>query len=127
MASDSGKRSPSFTDREATTRKDVGMLGEQRLESWFAPTKGIETDALVVEIDLCADQSMRPVLAHGEAMAEDGCVTVIIGTPDENDRAAGRRLKIEREVLRHGCTRWSAFDSHDSTASRCSDVALGVI
>ncbi len=77
------------------------MRTEQWLESGFATTKSIETDAFVVEIDFGADQAMRPVLGHEESMTEDRSMAAIVSTANENDCAARASLKIQDEIVRH--------------------------
>ena len=41
------------------------------MERWFAATKGIKANAVVVEIDFSTDQPMRPLLGDEKAVTED--------------------------------------------------------
>ena len=103
------------------------MRTEQRLESGFATTKRIEADALVVEVDFGADQPMRPVLGHRKAMTEERGEAAIVGTTDENDRAARPSLKIEHGIRRHWTAWGSAFDAHGCTMPGGGNVTFRVI
>jgi hypothetical protein len=51
-------------------RKSVGVLGQQRLGFRIAASKGEKTNDIEVEIDLSADESMRPKGIDQEAMTK---------------------------------------------------------
>jgi hypothetical protein len=74
----------------------VRDLADEGLVVRFAAPEGVEAEPTPVEIDLCADEPVEPVLVDRQAMAEDGGQPSV-GRPAEKDEPTDRRL-IEIEV-----------------------------
>ena len=71
------------------------MLREQRLIGGLSPTKCEETYAVMIEADLGANETMRPVGIDWKTSAEQRNRTVIVGVTNEDDGAGGMGAQIE--------------------------------
>jgi hypothetical protein len=64
------------------------MLGQERLGSRFAASKGKKTNDTKLEINLCADESMGPKRIDQEATTKHRDQPMIVSSPDEDDRSS---------------------------------------
>ena len=84
---------------EPPVRQPVGHLMEQRLSVRLAPPQGVEPDPAGVEVDLGADQPVRPRGVHLEPPAQQLDTALLAGPPQVDDPAAGPRLQVQVPAL----------------------------
>src|SRR5438552_13545484 len=76
----------SFLGSPAGRRVGVDHFMQQRLDLGIATTQGIKANALMREVDVATDQSVRPVLVDGITAAENIDSTTLIAAPTEDQR-----------------------------------------
>lgn len=103
------------------------MLGEERLSSRLSTSESEKTNVASVEIDLCADEPMRPSGIDEEATAKHRNLSAVIGASNEDDRPARMCLQVEESIRRHRCSCWCTLDSESALTARGGNVAVGVI
>ena len=98
-----------------------GLLGRS------AAPQGKGTDAMLIEVDLAARQAVRPVGAHGEALAEQVGVASLTGATDEDHLPGERCVQVQLEVLGHRPARWSGFGGRVRAGAVGGDVAIRAV
>ena len=99
----------------------IRYCGQQRLISGRTAPQCKAADAMMIEIDFTAHQAMKPVGAHGKALAEQMHLAGFVSAANEDHESAQRCVQIEPEVLGHWATWRSCFSRHRGAGAACAD------
>jgi hypothetical protein len=80
---------------ERSCGHSVMNLVQQGLIGWIAAPQGEALNALLVELDLAANQSVCPLWIDGNAMTEQPDMAVIIGAPEIDETADQWGIKMK--------------------------------
>lgn len=83
----------------------------------------MESDAVLIEVDVAAHEAMDPVGINEECSSEEIGVALIAGAADEDDGTAGPGLQIELPV----CGECSALRRRFATDRRAATVCGNVV
>jgi hypothetical protein len=98
---------------------------KERLVVMLSASEGEELDAVVIEVDFCADQPMWPLATDGVRVSQDGGLAAVGSAPDEEDLSSQRSLKIEFPVTGKRTTGRRLADADRSTLTQCRQVVVG--
>ena len=99
----------SIASAEGPLDDRVGEGLEQGLDFGFAAPEPPDSDFVVIEVDLGADQSMRPLGKHFDAVAEHRDVPGFVGASQKDQYASKRRIEVEPPALGKNRSRRSQF------------------
>ena len=103
----------------------IGKLAKQRLAIGVASAQGIKADALMGKVNVAAHQSMEPMLIHGEGLAEQMHVAVIVASAQIDHRSLERGLEIELEPSGESAPVGGGFPPGGGFAAISRDVMRG--
>jgi hypothetical protein len=91
----------------------------------LSASEGEEMDAIVIEVDFCADQPMWPLATDGVRVSENGDMSAVGRTADKKDTSSEWGLKIEFPVRGKRATWRSLADADRSTLTQRREVVVG--
>jgi hypothetical protein len=105
----------------------VRDLSEQGLVLWLSSSEGVEADDVGVEVELAADEAVRPEWVDGEGVAEQADLATIVGSSEENNFPCGMSLKVLPPRLREGLPEGGCQDAFGGSGSRGGNEPGGLI
>jgi hypothetical protein len=87
---------------EASSWQRIGVLTEEWLILRVAAPEAVELDAAAVQLDLAADQPMRPARIERKGVAQEHHRAGLSGASEEDEAARRHRLQIELPGRRNG-------------------------
>jgi hypothetical protein len=112
---------------EGFWRELVRDLGDQGLELGLPAAEGVEANGVGVKVDFAADEAMRPEWVDREGTTKQTDLTMIVGTPKEDDLAGGMSLKVLPPRLREGLSEGSGQDAFGGSGSSGGNELGGLI
>src|SRR5713226_5716926 len=103
----------------------IGGSSQQMVFLGRAATQCMEENSASSEIDFTTNESMRPDVGYGEALAEKMDSTCLIGAAQVDDRAVERGIQIELEALGEWPALGSLLAARGAASAVCADVAIG--
>lgn len=97
---------------KASEGQRVRKISKQRLGVGLPSAQGIETQGSLIEIDLTADQAVRPPAIDQEGVTQQVDLSLLAGAPQKDNAAAGMRLKIEVPPFGKESAGGSRLDAH---------------
>jgi hypothetical protein len=94
---------------------------------WLSSSEGVEADGVGVEVELAADESVRPELVDGEGVAEQADLAAIVGASEEDNLAYGMSLKVLAPRLREGLPEGGCQDAFGGSGSCGGNEPGGLI
>lgn len=70
---------------------------------------------------------MRPVAIYEESPAEQGGMTIVVGSANEDDLTLRPCLKVDLQVVMEGHTLWSTFNSKNGSSSCRGNIQVGAM
>src|SRR5208283_1155166 len=107
---------------EGTFWQGVRHLVQERLVRWLAASQGEETDGVVVQVDLRANEAMQPMSIDFERMTEKAGPPLVVGASQEDDHSVRNLLQVQTPMFGKGTTTWCGFDAGAAALLRCRDV-----
>lgn len=100
---------------------------EQRLIVGCSSSQSEELDALQIQVDFRADQSMDPVVVHEESVSQDFQRAVAVGASEKDDFPRGLGLQVQTPVVRDWSSGRSRLDADGAAFSGSGDVSPGAL
>ena len=96
---------------EGSFREDIGSGAQAGVMGWFSSAERMEANRVSIEIEIAADQTMRPQTVYVKAAAEKADRSTLRGAADEDHQTARMRLEILTPTNGKGASRRSRFDA----------------
>src|SRR6266404_3210135 len=111
---------------EPTVGESIVHFQDLRLISRIFPSESAETDLILVQIHITADQAVGPHLTERPALPQQRHLAVAATPPQINQPPPRPLLQVEFPVLREGPTVRGGLDSCCAFLPQGSDVLLGM-
>ena len=108
---------------EGSLREDIGSGAQAGVMGWFSSAERMEANRVSIEIEIAADQTMRPQTVYVKAAAEKADRSTLRGAADEDHQTARMSLEILTPTNGKGASRRSRFDAGGSSPAISGDVA----
>src|SRR5213593_3745298 len=92
---------------EGSFREDVGSGAQAGVMGWFSSAERMEANRVSIEIEIAADQTMRPQTVYVKATAEKADRSTLRGAADEDHQTARMSLEILTPTNGKGASRRS--------------------
>jgi len=101
-------------------------LLQQGLIGWIAAPQGEALNALLIELDLAAYQSVRPLRIDGNAMAEQSDMAVLVSAPEIDEAAGQWGIKVKLPSTWKWSARGRLLGTQCVASAMCPDVLAGM-
>ena len=97
--------------------KGVWQLLQKRVIGWFASSQGEDAKPIGIEIDLCTDKAMQPMLIDSEGMPQEIDAAFVVGASEVDDFALRMFLQVQSPSLGKRASQGRRFDPRGSSAA----------
>ena len=97
-------------------------LAKERLLGWFTPAQGMETDALMGEVDLATYQAMQPMRGNAKGPTKQSDIAVLVAAAQEDHGPGQRGAQVECEARRRATPQRSCLAAGGGLSAMGGDV-----
>src|SRR5437588_3773573 len=103
----------------------MGAFAKQWLHRGFATAQCVETDAVNLQIDLGANQAVRPQRVNRRSATQQAGCSLLVSAARIDDPALWRRRKIRTPADGKGPARGRSVDALGRSGARGSNIGFG--